>query len=144
MMTDDTRTDPELEQLLAAADAADGAASAPPPGAPPPPPPPDPAAELEPLLMIVRTVVVKLRPSLSRVWTEPAMRDIAQAVPPVLEKYGLTVGGIFAAFGPELALAAAVGPVAWGTFEVVRSERAVDVPATSAPSPIAPAAEPMH
>lgn len=134
------RHDPELEQLLAKADAVDAAnAPPPPPGEPPagaPEPPPDPARELEPVLMVLRTVVVKLRPSLEPVWSEGAMRDISRAIPPVLDKYGLTVGGIFAAFGPELALAAAVGPVAWGTWQTLAAERAVDVNAKPAPAPI--------
>lgn len=140
--------DPELEQLLARADEADAAAAPPPPGgaaaAPAPEPAPDPAKELEPLLMVLRTFVVRLRPSLSPVWTEGAMRDIAAAVPPVLDKYGLTVGGIFAAWGPELALIAATAPVAWGTYEVLSAERPVDVPSRTAPppKPIAPAADP--
>jgi hypothetical protein len=118
-------SDPELEQLLADADEADRLMRPPVAGTPeaaPPPPPPDPARELEPVLMVLRTVVLKLKPTLAPVWTEGAMTEISRAVPPVLDKYGLTLGGLLERWGPELALAVAAAPVAWGTFEVLTAE----------------------
>lgn len=103
------------------------------------------ASEVEELagaLELLAVVVRQLRPSLSKVWTPEAMRGIAAAGVPVIQKYGWTVGGLFAKFGPELGLIAAAAPVALGTAQVIAAERRASLPNLEKASAPAPAPKP--
>lgn len=84
----------------------------------------DEVRELAGALELVAVMVRQLKPALAPVWTPAAMESIARAAVPVVNKYGWTVGGLFAKWGPELALAAAAAPVALGTAKVIADERA--------------------
>jgi hypothetical protein len=134
-MTDHTDTP---DPLLAAADAADAAAAPPAPPAPGEPatgaPDASAADELYGALDLLRLAVTQLKPSLAPVWTDQALRRIADAAPPVMAKYGWTVGGFFATWGPEIALVAAAAPLALGTARVLRAD-AAKAPELPAPDP---------
>lgn len=115
-----------LDQLEAAAAAIDAAAEAGPeviPGAEVPPPP-DVAAEVSALLLAVAGILTPAFPSLARIYDEPTCKRLGAATAPVLEKYGVSVGGLFDRFGAEISLIATAFPVAVATVQGVKSDLA--------------------
>lgn len=84
--------------------------------------PPDPAAEFGIILMMARTVLAPLYPSLERVYTDGVIQNLSQAAAPVMQKYGVTSGGVLEKFGPEITLAVVAVPVALETVKAIRHD----------------------
>lgn len=115
----------ELENLAAAAAAVDATAAAPEvlPGAEAAPPP-DVAAEMSALLVAVAGLLTPLFPSLATIYTKETCDRLGTASAPVMDKYGLSVGGLFDRWGAEITLAATAFPVAIATAQGIRADLA--------------------
>jgi hypothetical protein len=71
----------------------------------------DEAAEIAAVLMLCAELVKPALPYVADIYTPEAMGRIAAAAVPVMQKYGVTMSGLFGRFGPEIGLAIAVAPV---------------------------------
>lgn len=68
--------------------------------------------ELAAVLTLCSTVVAPALPYVAAIYTPEVCRRLAGAAVPVLNKYGLTVGGMFDKWGPEVGLLVVAAPVA--------------------------------
>jgi hypothetical protein len=84
----------------------------------------DVAAEVAALLLTAAGLLSPAFPSLGTIYTEPTCRRLGDAAAPVMEKYGLSVGGLFERWGLEITLAAVALPVALATVQGIRSDLA--------------------
>ncbi|QLG87589.1 hypothetical protein HQ393_04590 [Chitinibacter bivalviorum] len=91
--------------------------------------PHDAAAECETVLVMARTLLAPLYPSLEVVYSDSTIQKLSQAAAPVMIKYNLTGGGLLSKFGPELTLAAVAVPVALETIKAVRHDHAARIAA---------------
>lgn len=98
----------------------------------------DVAAELAALLQTVTGLLTPAFPSLATIYTEATCRRLGEAAAPVMDKYGLSVGGLFDRWGAEITLAAVALPVALATVQGVKA----DIADRRAPPPGKPDAEP--
>lgn len=115
----------ELDQLQNAATAIDAeAATAADPGAAAEAEavPVDVAAEIAALLQTVAGILTPAFPCLAEIYTEPTCQRLGGAAAPVLEKYGLSVGGLFERWGAEITLAAVAFPVAIATAKGIKAD----------------------
>ncbi|SMC29522.1 hypothetical protein SAMN02745857_03891 [Andreprevotia lacus DSM 23236] len=104
----------------------------------------DAALEARTLLQVAREALAPIYPSLRAVYSDETCERIAQAAAPVMHKYGVTAGGIFEKWGPELALAVVVVPVGMQTVKAIRHDREQAALAAQQPKPKeAPANEPQ-
>lgn len=71
----------------------------------------DEAAEIAAVLMLCAELVKPALPYVADIYTPEAVGRIAAAAVPVMQKYGVTMSGLFGRFGPEIGLAIAVTPV---------------------------------
>ena len=103
---------PELDQLAGLAAEVDQLA-APPAGAErePPPPPVDHVAEARALVDMTAALGSMLWPSLEKVWTDPTRAKLAEAAGPLLAKYSITAGSLFAEWEAEIRFALVAVPV---------------------------------
>lgn len=117
----------ELEQLAAEAAAVDAANA---PGQLPIEQPAeqqqaaahDEVAELSAIIGIVTSLFAPIFPSLTKIYTPETVGSIAGAAVPVMQKHGLSTGGILGKWAEELALLAVVAPVAMATYQGVQSD----------------------
>lgn len=72
----------------------------------------DEAAEIAAVLMLCAELVKPALPYVADIYTPEAMGRIAAAAVPVMQKYGVTMSGLFGRFGPEIGLAIAIAPIA--------------------------------
>lgn len=114
----------ELEQLQNAATAIDAeAAAAADPGAPEAEAVPvDMGAEIAALLQTVAGILTPAFPCLAEIYTEPTCQRLGGAAAPVMDKYGLSVGGLFDRWGAEITLAAVAFPVAVATAKGIKAD----------------------
>lgn len=122
-MTDD------LERLTAEAAALDAAALEPVPDAAgsktePEQAAPDVPGEIAALLKTTALLLAPMYPSLATIYTEETCRALGVAAAPVLDKYGLSVGGLFDRWGAEITLAATALPIAAATYQGIKSDLA--------------------
>lgn len=97
----------------------------------------DVAAEVSALLLTVAGLLTPMFPSLGPIYTEATCRRLGEAAAPVMDKYGLSVGGLFERWGAEITLAATALPVALASWQGIKA----DLAARSAkPVPDEPAA----
>ncbi|SKC92234.1 hypothetical protein [Paraburkholderia hospita] len=89
-------------------------ASAPMPGEPAPI---DPAEEVADVLKLVRDLIGPLLPYIPEIYTDDVCAAVADKTVPVLDKYGIAIGGVGGLLGPELALAALVLPLGYVTVK---------------------------
>lgn len=113
-----------LDNLIAEAGALETEAAPPPAADAPEAAAHDLPAEVAALLQTTAAMLAPMFPSLAKVYTEETCRSLGVAAAPVMQKYGLTVGGIFDRWGAEITLAATALPVAVATYEGVRSDLA--------------------
>lgn len=122
-----------LEALAAEAASIEGAAAL--PGTEPAPPPPDTAAEVLQALELARSMAAPTFGwwrEFERVWSDAALRRIAEAGAAVMERHGWTVGDLLGAWGPYIALIAAAAPPSIATYAAIKGR---DVEAKPAPAP---------
>lgn len=80
-----------------------------------PPPPTDYGTEAAGAVDMFAALACGFAPKATVVWTDAAKARTAQALAPVMEKYGFTFG----ALPPELTLAVVAGPLLWQTARCV-------------------------
>ena len=85
-------------------------------------PPPSTADELRGLIHFSVNVLSPLWPTLREVYGTETVDALAEAGGPVLEKYGLSVSGLFGRWEAEIALAMVVIPVGISTVRAVRHD----------------------
>lgn len=133
----------DLARLAAEAAAIDAQASAAtdPPGAPEAEAPaaPDVQAEVAALLQAVAGMLAPMFPSLATIYTPDTCRRLGESAAPVMDKYGLSVGGLFERWGAEITLAATAFPVALATWQGIKADIAARRHAPM-PQPAPPAA----
>lgn len=114
----------DLEQLSAAAAAVDSMAEAGAdlPVAAAPDAQADSAGEVAALLSVVAGMLSPLFPSLPGIYDQATCRKLGDAAAPVLEKYDVSVGGVFERWGAEITLAAVALPVAIATAQAIKSD----------------------
>lgn len=83
-------------------------------------------------LELVRAGLVGLKPSLEPALPDAALRRIADRAVPVMAKYGWSVDGFLAKWGPELGLAAACFPVGMAVGEILKTEAEAQAAAEAA------------
>ena len=121
-MTDELQA---LEAQAAALDAQTAAASADPAAAPEPEAVKvDTAAEVAALLGAVSGMLAPVFPCLPSIYTESTCKRLGDAAAPVMDKYGLSVGGLFERWGAEITLLATALPVALATYRGCRADLA--------------------
>ncbi|WP_028452902.1 hypothetical protein [Chitinilyticum aquatile] len=59
---------------------------------------------------------------IGRIYTDETIDGIAEALAPVMDKYGLTGGDFFKQWGPEIGLAMVVIPLGYTTVQAIRAE----------------------
>ena len=109
----------DLAALQAAADEAP-----PPPGTPEPPPPVDLGAEIAGLITVAVATLGPIFPSLGDIYTPAATQSAAGAIAAVCEKHGWAQGGMLGKWGPEIACALVVGPLALATYKGISADLA--------------------
>lgn len=85
--------------------------------------PPDPAKEILGLLELGRMVASPLSPVIGQVWTDDVLKATAPALVAVMDKYGMTFGGLDR-WAPEIALAMAILPPTVATVQGMQAEAA--------------------
>lgn len=85
--------------------------------------PADPAKEILGLLEVLRMVASPLSPVVERVWTNEVLASTAPALAAVMDKYGMTLGGLDR-WAPEIALAVAILPPTVATVQGMQAEAA--------------------
>jgi hypothetical protein len=93
---------------------AESEAAAPMPGEPAPI---DPKEEVADVLKLVRDLIGPLLPYIPQIYTDEVCAEVAGKTVPVLDKYGIAIGGVGGLLGPELALAALVLPLGYVTVK---------------------------
>lgn len=125
----------ELDQLAAEAavvDAANVPAAVP---EQPEAPKADVAGEVAALLKMVAGMLAPAFPSLATIYTDETCRNLGTAAAPVMEKYGVSVGGLFDRWGAEITLAATALPVALATYQGIKGDMAERKKPADAPTP---------
>lgn len=111
--------------ILAEAAADTGAAAAAQPGAAPiaAQPAADPAKEAAELIEFARSLLLPLYPRLEAVYTPEVCGRLGAAAGPLMAKYGLTLGGLFDRWAPEIGFAIVALPLVRPTIEAIRADR---------------------
>lgn len=98
----------------------------------------DVAAELAALLETVAGILTPAFPCLASIYNTATCRRLGDAAAPVMDKYGLSVGGLFERWGAEITLAAVAFPVVAATVQGVKADlaarRAPPAPETPPPA----------
>lgn len=84
----------------------------------------DPAAEAGDVIRFGVALFVPLYPSLATVYSDAQQERLAQATAPLLAKYGITMGGLFERWGPEINFLIVAGPLAMETAKAIRLDSA--------------------
>lgn len=112
---------------------------------------PRPADEIAAMLSTVALLLAPLYPSVAAIYTPETCKALGDAAAPVLEKYGVSVGGLFDRWGAEITLASVAVPVALQTMQAIRADlkkpEKKSAPAAAEPPPgegIPPGAMILH
>lgn len=120
----------ELQRLAAESEIID-AENAPqeiePPGEPAPPAPSS-EDEARDVIGFAVALFVPIYPSLGKVYTPEKQARLAAVAAPLMEKYGITMGGIFAQWGPEINFLMVAAPVAIETAKAIREDKKPPAP----------------
>lgn len=111
-------------------------AAAPLPGEPQPI---DPKEELADVLKLVRGLLGPALPYIPEIYTDEVVDALAATTVPVLDKYGIAIGGVGGLLGPELALLALVVPlgiVTVRTHKAWREAQTVEAAPKVMPAPV--------
>lgn len=114
-----TETLADLANEAAAVEAAAAPAAAPDADAPPPA---DVPAEVAALVKMVAGMLTPAFPCLAEIYNEATCQQLGAAAAPVMDKYGLSVGGLFDRWGAEITLAAVALPVGLATMKGVKAD----------------------
>lgn len=116
----------ELEALESQAVAVDAQTAANDPAAPTEPQAVklDSAAEVAALLQTLAALLAPAFPSLATIYTEATCKRLGEAAAPVMDKYSLSVGGLFEKWGAEITLALAALPVGVATVAGIKADLA--------------------
>lgn len=96
----------------------------------------DVAAEVATLLETVAGILTPAFPCLASIYNTATCRRLGEASAPVLDKYGLSVGGLFERWGAEITFAAVAFPVVAATVQGVKADLAARrAPPTEPPAP---------
>lgn len=116
----------ELQALEAQAAAIDAEAATPDPAAAPEAEAVkvDVAAEVAALIETAAGLLTPAFPCLATIYTTATCRRLGEAAAPVMDKYGLSVGGLFDRWGAEITLAAVALPIAMATAQGIKADRA--------------------
>lgn len=82
----------------------------------------DPAKEAADLIQFARSLLLPLYPRLESVYTPDVCARLGAAAGPLLAKYGLTLGGIFDRWAPEIGFCIVALPLVRPTIEAMRPE----------------------
>lgn len=96
------------------------------PGAPAAAPPDNTAEELLSALTLARLMLAQAFawwPEFPHVWSDAALRGIAEGGAAVMQKHGLTMGGVLSEWGPYLALIGATAPPAFATYQAMQDRK---------------------
>lgn len=110
--------------------AAGGVASAPGPDGPAPVV--DPVQEAKGLVDTAVAIAVPFCPALEKIYDEAARDRLARAAAPLMAKYGVSVGGIFAKWKEEIDFAFVALPLALATIQAVKAQQAAKKTAANA------------
>lgn len=80
--------------------------------------------EAQMVYMVARAALVPLYPCIEKIYTDDQIKNLATVTAPLLDKYGLSSGGILAKWAPEFAFIVTVAPLAMQTVQAIREERA--------------------
>lgn len=83
---------------------------------------PDPTHEAMGVVELVAAMVCGYAPKATAIWTDTAKMRTAQALAPVMQKYGVSMG----AFPCELTLVIVAGPVLWQSAKVMAEQAKTD------------------
>ena len=90
----------------------------------PPPEPVDYLGDARGIVDIAAESLAAFYPSTAPILDEGKRGKIAGALAPVMEKYGFSLGGFMARFGPEINLAFVLAPVSLALAGAIRADRA--------------------
>lgn len=76
------------------------------------------------LIRFAVALFVPLYPSIEGIYTVPNQARLAEVAAPLMEKYGVTMGGIFERWGVEINFLIVAGPVAMETAKAIRHDNA--------------------
>ncbi|WP_375591972.1 hypothetical protein [Chitiniphilus eburneus] len=80
--------------------------------------------EAREVVIFVRELAAPVYPSLRQVYSDETVERIATAAAPLMQKYGVTLGGMFERWGPEIHFAMVMLPVGMQTAAAIRADRA--------------------
>lgn len=89
---------------------------------------PDLATEIAGLAAVAVATLSPLFPSLKETYTQEVTKAAAQAIAAVCDKHGWMQGGMMGKWGEEIACAAIVGPLAFQTYQGIKSDLAARAP----------------
>lgn len=84
----------------------------------------DPVEEAKNVIAFAVALFVPLYPSLERVFSEGQQERLAAVSVPLMQKYDISLGGIFERWGPEINFALVAVPMAQATVAAVRADKA--------------------
>lgn len=73
-----------------------------------------------------------LYPSIGPIYTPETIESIAGVLVPLMEKYGLTFGGFFDRWGPEINAIIVLVPIIGATFKAIKADNAARAEAVKA------------
>lgn len=76
------------------------------------------------LIEFAVTLFVPLFPSLANVYTDAAKVALANASAPMMEKYNMSMGGLFEKWGPEINFAMVSFPLGLQTYRAIQADLA--------------------
>lgn len=96
----------------------------------------DPTQDARDLIDFAHASLTPLWPSLAKVYPEDVRQRIAVAGGRVLQKYGVTMADLFAAWAPEISLALVVVPLIYPTVLAIRHDREAAAQPKAPPAPV--------
>lgn len=98
----------------------------------------DPAREAAELIEFARSLLLPMYPQLATVYTPEVCKRLGEAGAPVLAKYGLTLGGLFDRWAPEIGFAIVALPLVRPTIDAMRADngKAAEPAAAAVPAPV--------
>lgn len=76
------------------------------------------------LIKFAVALFVPLYPSIEAIYAAPQQARLAEVAAPLMEKYGVTMGGIFERWGAEINFLIVAGPMAAETARAIRRDNA--------------------
>lgn len=80
--------------------------------------------EARAIITFALTLFVPMYPSLAGIYTDEAQSRLAAVSVPLMQKYDISMEGIFAKWGPEIQFTAVAGPLLIATAQAVKADNA--------------------